>query len=129
MAAVPGQEDGKLLDGHQAALRVAEGALPLVRREAAEQSYEAALKCFEQIERDLERQCAGVGQLLVVALDLRRILDQREVAAAVSVGVAAGEMVDDLTEGPAVRTVPRIELRVVESADGLAEKGRGFLQI
>src|ERR1700690_3841917 len=38
-------------------------------------------------------------------------------------------MVDHLTNGPAVGAVGRVELRVAESLDGLAEEGGGFLQI
>ena len=65
---------------------------------------------------------AGPGGL-VVGLDGGRVLSEGQLDANVGVGVAVGDVVDDLADGPAAFAVGGVELGVVEPGNGLAKTG------
>ena len=57
----------------------------------------------------------------LVGLDRRLVFGEREPQADEGVHVAVGDVVDDLADGPAAFAIGRVELRVVEAADGRAQ--------
>ncbi len=89
-------------------------------RSATQRSCSAAM----QRQRRLDRQLA-VGKLgpggFVVGLDGGPIFGERELEADVGVGVAVGDVMDDLAHGPAAVAVGRVELGVAQALDGGAK--------
>ena len=57
------------------------------------------------------------------------VFGEGELETDVGVHVAVGDVMGDLADGPATVAVRRVELRVGESADGLAEAGGSLLDV
>ena len=75
---------------------------------------------LEQVQRHLDRHVPDVRQigprLLVVRLDRGVLLCEPEPESHVCIDVAVGHVMDDLSDGPAVRPVRRVELLVERPA-------------
>jgi hypothetical protein len=84
----------------------------------------------QQRQRDLEGSAPRIVKLgpavLVVRLDDRLLLGQREPEANVAVEVAVRDVVHHLSDGPAPRPVARLQLLRGEAADRLSQTRRGF---
>jgi hypothetical protein len=79
----------------------------------------------DQRKGDANRQQEAVGQLcpcgLIVRLDRRPILSEGKFAANVGIGVAIGDVMDELTHRPPAFAIGCVELHVVKAVDGNAQ--------
>ena len=80
------------------------------------------VKGADHQQRDSDWNVAAVSQLgpgfLVVGLDRGPVLSEGELAANVSVGVTVGDVVDQLTHGPAALAIRSVELVNVQAIGG-----------
>ena len=87
------------------------------------------MKVFNQLQGKLHRRGARIGQFRPMPSDRRPDgglrLGQRQPQADEAVHVAVGDVVDGLPDGPASGAVRRIELGIVQAANGVAVERRG----
>ena len=117
--------DGKIAgQSHAPAFGMDEALLEVIFRHGLEQADETRVQCVYEDQRAIDGQ-ARVGQArpggLVVGLDGGPILGERELEADKGIGVAVGEVMHHLANGPAAVAIGRVELRVVEAGDRRAQ--------
>jgi len=125
VARVPVVEGESFGEIHAAGFGVVEAALEIFFGHGLEQADPARVQRVDERERDIDGKPAAVGERgpggLVVWLDGGPIFGEGELEANVAVGVAVGDVVHELADGPATVAVGRVDLRVVEAGDGFAE--------
>src|ERR1019366_9201858 len=126
---VPGVERQIGVQAYQTEFGMAERAGEIGVAEGFEQQGPAGVQAFDELQGWLHGAGARIGQfrpgLLIVGADSGLRLGERQAQADIAVHVAVGDVVDSLADGPTAGPVWGIELRIVQAADGIAEKRRG----
>lgn len=114
-----------IVECHRSVFGMNEFSRIVLRRNRFEQSHPTIMQHLEHGERRLDRRGPTVVELrpsrFVIRFDRRRVFGQRPLESDVRVRVTVGDMVHDLPNGPAVGTIRRVELRIVETANGGAQ--------
>ena len=122
---MPGVESEGPIEAHGTALGMVEGACEVGVGEGREQEDPAGVESFEKLKRKTGRCVFGVGEFgpgfFAVGFDERRIFGEGEAETRVAVQVAIGDVVEELTHGPAVRAIGCVELPIVKAVGGFSE--------
>src|SRR5438128_1614543 len=116
MFAVPRVHQQSHVKALDSVFGVGEGPRPLVGGKRSKEGYPSLVECIEQIQRQVHRSRFCVLKVspgaLVIWFDRRLPLRKRETISNVAVDMAIGDVMQQLPDGPAIRTIRRIELLI-----------------
>src|SRR5215831_5189890 len=129
MAPMPGILRKQEIDSGEAPLWMTESARPVSRTESAQENHPAHVQIFKDGERRFDGRGFRVGEFspkgLLISLDRRLILGERQLEAHERIHVTVSDMMNKLPDRPAARAIRCVELSGLQSCySGRQARGR-----